>query len=188
MILIVAVVLALLTVPLLGGRLARLTEVRLRWPWLPVGALAAQVVILTLVDLADGVTAVLHMATYVPVGVFLFRNRAHAGLWVVGAGFAMNSMAIAANGGVMPADGDALRRAGLDHKGDFANSGVVEEPRLAWLGDVFAWPEPMPFANVFSAGDVAVVLGVGAHAHLVGGSRLVRRWVASTQADAAARR
>jgi len=31
---------------------------------------------------------------------------------------------------------------------------------LPWLGDIFAWPAPMPLANTFSVGDILIVLGV----------------------------
>lgn len=65
-----------------------------------------------------------------------------------------------ANGGTLPADADALARAGIEPEpGDFVNSGVVDGANLWFLGDVFAWPQPMPLANVFSVGDVLVVAG-----------------------------
>ena len=54
----------------------------------------------------------------------------------------------------------ALARAGIEPEpGDFVNSGVVDGANLWFLGDVFAWPQPMPLANVFSVGDVLVVAG-----------------------------
>ncbi len=43
------------------------------------------------------------------------------------------------------------------------------------LGDYFVWPEPFPFANVFSVGDVLIVLGTLYGAHKITGSRLVKR-------------
>ena len=30
---------------------------------------------------------------------------------------------------------------------EFVNSGVLENPKLSWLGDIFVWPEPMPFCQ-----------------------------------------
>jgi hypothetical protein len=61
---------------------------------------------------------------------------------------------------------------------EFMNSGVLPHPTWAWLGDVFAWPEPMPLANVFSIGDVLIVLGALYAAHKISGSRLVKKpWV-----------
>ena len=53
--------------------------------------------------------------------------------------------AIAANGGVMPADPDALAAAGVHQEaGDFANSTAVAHPHLSFLGDVFAVPASWP--------------------------------------------
>ncbi|MBA2426322.1 MAG: DUF5317 family protein [Actinobacteria bacterium] len=48
----------------------------------------------------------------------------------------------------------------------------MAEPNLLFLGDVFAWPVPLPLHNVFSAGDVCVVLGVALVLHQICGSRL----------------
>jgi hypothetical protein len=105
--------------------------------------------------------------------VFLMANRGMPGLWLVGVGTAMNLTAILANGGVMPATRAALRAAGrLPVSGHFENSTVLADPNLAFLGDVFAWPAPLPLANVFSAGDVCVVLGAVMILHQICGSRL----------------
>jgi hypothetical protein len=84
---------------------------------------------------------------------------------VISAGGLLNLIAIAANGGVMPASESAMRRAGLLSGTDFTNSGVVEHARVAWLGDVFSIPASWPLSNVFSVGDVVVVLGIGYLAH-----------------------
>ena len=65
--------------------------------------------------------------------------------------------------------------------GEFVNSGVLENPTLSWLGDIFVWPEPMPFANVFSIGDMLIVIGAFYGANKICGSRLVKRpWVPPT--------
>ena len=62
-------------------------------------------------------------------------------VWVVAVGGLLNFIAIAANGGVMPARAGALRAAGLDaNSGDFANSDVVHNAHVRFLGDVFAIP------------------------------------------------
>jgi hypothetical protein len=171
---VVAAALGLLTVPLAGGRLGRLMDRPFRLPWLPVGALIAQAVVLSSESLQHGVAAVLHIATYVPLAMFLFANRSRAGLPLVFVGMALNSVAIAANDGVMPADRAALRRAGISESDGFRNSDVVADAQVPWLGDVFALPEPAPFANVFSVGDVLIVMGVTWFGHAEGESRLSR--------------
>ena len=47
----------------------------------------------------------------------------------------------------------------------FENSNVVHGARLQWLGDVFAIPKGWPLANVFSVGDVVVVVAITYFAH-----------------------
>ena len=175
MLLIVALLLALVSVPLAGGRLSRVTDVRLRWAYLPVAAFVVQVLILEVLDLSAGAAAAVHVATYVPLAVFFVANRRHPGLVLLILGVAANGLVIAANDGVMPADAEARERAGIPDSEGFENSDVVEDARLPWLGDVLAWPEPLPFANVFSIGDVFVVAGVGVFLHQVGGSMLTSR-------------
>jgi len=72
-------------------------------------------------------------------------------------GAALNLLAITANGGVIPASPAALAMAGLpvDEPG-FQSSTAVDDPRLAFLGDVFAIPASWPLSNVFSVGDVLI--------------------------------
>ena len=76
----------------------------------------------------------------------------------------------------MPADPDAIEAAGIAHKaGDFTNSArherraarassATSSTRRAWL----------PIHNVFSIGDIEIVLGAFLLLHFVCGSRLVR--------------
>ena len=71
----------------------------------------------------------------------------------------MNLLAIVANGGVMPASPEAVARSAARTATGFSNSVVVADPALRPLTDIFALPPWLPFANVFSIGDV--LLGVG---------------------------
>jgi Family of unknown function (DUF5317) len=170
-----AFVLLVLTVPLAGGRLSSLETIRLRWVWLAFVAFGLQVVLVTIVPEGDpGLHRVLHLATYALVGVCVVRNLDLRFLWIAAVGGLLNLIAIAANGGVMPASRGALEKAGLEvQSGSFANSDLVDDARLAFLGDVFAVPAGWPGANVFSAGDVVMVLGVFLALHAAAGSRLV---------------
>ena len=167
--------LCLVTVPLAGGRLVRLADLRPRRPWAVFAALGLQAVFIA-VDLPPGgwLGPTLHLASYGLAAVFVVSNRRVPGLALLALGAAMNVAAIAANGGVMPASARALRAAGLGATGEYENSAALDHPRLAFLGDVSAWPEPWPLANVFSPGDVLVVLGAGVAVHCLGGSRLGR--------------
>lgn len=138
---------------------AGLLSHRWRWPLLIWAALALQVVAIE-VEMPEAAAATLHIATYAVALGFLWINRRAAGVWVVAAGAFSNGLTIALNGGVLPASADAVASAGLDRDLAFANSAVLDHPVLPWLGDVFAWPEPLPLANVFSVGDVIIVVGV----------------------------
>jgi hypothetical protein len=107
---------------------------------------------------------------------FVWINREVPGLWLIAVGALSNGVAIVANGGVMPTTTEALRTAGLEVDPQvFANSAALADPRLLFLGDVFAIPSWLPFANVFSIGDVLIAVGVAYTVHAVCGSRLVPR-------------
>jgi hypothetical protein len=156
--------LVLLLLPaLLGGRPSRLTGVRLRWTPLLLLALVAQTVSLAGTPTGGRRTAaeVVHVGSYLVAGAVVVRNRRVPGLWLIALGALSNGLTIALNGGTLPARPQALRAAGLPVEVDaFANSGALSEPRLWFLGDVFAVPAGVPLANVFSVGDVLILAGV----------------------------
>lgn len=154
--------LAVLTVPLAGKDLRRLAGLRVRAAWLLPLALGLQVLVINVVPGAPRpLTVGTHLATYLLAAAFLAVNRRVPGLLVLAAGAALNGVTIAANGGTLPASPEALRFAGLDAAPEaFTNSGALAEPRLALLGDVFALPAGLPLANVFSIGDVVILVGV----------------------------
>ena len=171
-----AFLLLLLTVPAAGGRLGALEEVRFRWVWLVALAFAIQVLLVTVVPDGDTtVHRVAHVMTYALAGACVVGNlEAVRFVWVVALGGLLNFVAIAANGGVMPASRGALETAGLDvRSGSFANSDVVDGAHVWFLGDVFAIPAGWPGANVFSAGDALMLLGALLVLHAATGSRLL---------------
>jgi hypothetical protein len=171
MIIPVAALLLILSVRLVGGRLSRLALVRLRWLPLVLLALAAQVVVLELPVGRSLPEGAVHNATYLAAAVFILINRRVPGLPLIAAGAASNGVTIALNGGVLPASASALARAGIEQTpGTFTNSGVIADPKLAFLGDVFAIPAGLPLANVFSIGDLLIVLGAGYAAYRICGT------------------
>jgi Family of unknown function (DUF5317) len=153
------VALAVLTVPLSHGRWSALAAFRPKAVWLIWLALAVQIVQFAVADLGP-LDAVVHVGTYVLAAAFVVANRDIPGLWLIALGGLSNGVTIAVNGGSLPARAAALRQAGwsVDPK-DFVNSGVLAHPHLRWLGDVFAWPAPLPLHNVFSVGDVLLIAG-----------------------------
>ena len=54
-------------------------------------------------------------------------------------------------------------------------AGVLENPKLQFLGDVFATPANWPVHNVFSIGDFILLIGVFVLVHSACGSRVIPR-------------
>jgi hypothetical protein len=173
-----ALIVGLATVVLTGGRLMALSDLTFRKAWALPAALGIQMLIVYVVpDAPHGLLSAAHVASYAFAAVFVVANARVPGVLAIAAGGLCNFIAIAANGGVMPARAAALRAAGLDDSpGQFASSISVQHPHLGFLGDVFAVPASWPVANVFSVGDVLIVLGATVGLHAICGSRPAR-WV-----------
>lgn len=178
MIILAAFAVVVLTVPLAGGSLTHLARLRLRWPILILSAMGLQVLIVNVLEhqLSGATAEAIHLASYALALAFVWINRKVVGLPILAAGAIMNAMAIAANGGVMPATEWALRTAGEQPEADgrFTNSGRVDDAKLVFLGDCLAIPEGLPLANVFSIGDVLLVAGGGVILHSASRSRWSR--------------
>jgi len=158
MVLIALALICVATVPLTGGNLAQLADLRLRGLWIPLVALAIQVIITVVVPTGSmALHRGLHVATYVMIGMFLWANRRLAGIRLLTLGAACNAAAIIANLGVMPASRSAERLAGLSLRAGFDNSAPVQHAHLAWLGDIIPWPGPLH--NVLSIGDLLIFAG-----------------------------
>ncbi|HEX9969928.1 MAG TPA: MFS transporter, partial [Acidimicrobiales bacterium] len=169
------VAVCILTVPLAGGRLLAFANLRFRHPEILFSAFALQFAIFKLWPLEpEWFHSPLYLFSYGLGGWFLVLNRKVPGLWLIGVGALCNGLAIAANGGVMPGSVDAFNAARLVASPEhFVNSRAVADPRLLFLGDVFAVPSWLPFHNVFSLGDLCIVLGALVGLHRISGSRLL---------------
>jgi len=142
----------------LGGRPVRLLRLTFRSGWTVALALGLQIVLFSRPghSMPDGLARSLHLATYALLAVFIWRNRQIRALLPLGAGMALNALAITANGGKMPLSAAAARSVGFDPG---RHSNVSEDAhRLAFLGDVFALPRGLPLATVVSPGDVLIVV------------------------------
>ena len=176
MLVLVLCVFAMLSPKLFGGSMSLLAQVRFRGIWILLVALVAQILIIEIFPEANRTfLEAVHLATYMAAGLFVAINWRVPGLLVIAAGGAMNGITIALNGGQLPASKPALNMAGIEvDRGEFINSGYLQDPVMPLLGDIFVWPEPFPLANVFSFGDVLVVVGVFYGANKIAGSRLVK--------------
>jgi hypothetical protein len=117
----------------------------------------------------------LHAASYGLVIWFLVANRKLFGMPLLALGVSFNTLAIAVNGGVMPATRSALKIAGIDTSGGYSNSAAVSHAKLQLLGDVIPVPGPWPIGNVLSVGDLLIFAGALLLLHTACGSRLARR-------------
>jgi len=149
-----------------GSDLRRLGQIRLRHTWLVWLALADQIVVISVLPDREGLSQAGHLASYALAAAFAVLNYRSAGTWTIAAGGAANLVAIVANGGVMPATPAALEASGWEPTpGHFANSAALPNPRMLFLGDVFATPSWFPVHSVFSIGDVVIVIGVALFLH-----------------------
>jgi hypothetical protein len=158
----------------LKGRLTALAQLPLRWVWLIVAGLAAQVVAMGYVGrgwsvVADHRPAII-VGTYLLVLVGLARNWRVPGMAVVGLGFALNFTVIAANGGQMPVTRETIQASGQGWLLDSVSEGQPvpqskdvllpkDQTRLWALSDAFITPPPVRRAA--SLGDFVTFAGVG---------------------------
>jgi Family of unknown function (DUF5317) len=145
------------------GQPRRLADARLTAGRYVATGLAMQIAILEtpLRYAPQGALALVHVTSYLLIAVFFYKNRHVPGLVVLGLGGASNFAAIASNNGIMPATHWAVRTAGLRGQAHgFTNSAAHGRTALWFLGDTFAIPRSWPLANVFSIGDVIILIGV----------------------------
>lgn len=146
----------------LGGRPAGLGGLRFRWGGLMLAGLLVQVVLFS-EPVAERIGALgppIYVASTSLVLAAILADRSIPGMAIVALGAVSNLAAIVANGGYMPATRPALAALGKSDPTMYSNSTTVADPALGPLTDVFAMPAWLPFANVFSVGDVLIGVGV----------------------------
>jgi hypothetical protein len=146
-----------------GGRLSRIPEAPLRWPWL----LFVGVVVQLAVDVAAargllpdaGVSGwLLLLFSQLLVVAFVAANWQLPGMALVTLGLVLNAAVMAANG-AMPVDPAAIRALGIDgaEVAPGKHTLMTDETRLRWLADI--WPLP-PLRTIISVGDVVLAAGL----------------------------
>ncbi len=175
MILLAAFVVALIIAWLRGGRLSRLAGLPLRNGWLILLAFVMQYYLVYVpAGKAQGLldpTALLHIGSYVVLGVAIWQNRHLPGITLLGLGALLNLAVILANGGFMPIEPEAVRRLGHEDRVVSLEPGyrvylakdIVlprEQTRLWPLSDIFVLARPFPIPTAFSPGDVLIAAGV----------------------------
>lgn len=167
---------------LVGGRLSRLAELRIRWAPLALVAFSMQ-----LVNPPGDWPLYLLLASFVLLSVFAVANVRTTGFALVLVGVALNFAVIGLNGG-MPVSRDALLASGQGGTlGDLVNDAdsyvkhhlADEDDRVLFLGDVIALPPPVAqvisIGDIFTYGGVAVVIVAGMRRRPEGAREAVRR-------------
>ena len=171
MIFLIAVAVGIAIGYLTGGRLRRLSSLKLRWTWLVLLAILIQGLIFPLFTARPVIpvaTEALHLVSYLLVLVWLGLNIRVRPLLLVGAGALFNLLVIVVNGGKMPASITAVSRAGgefaahqLTENGVYGNLVLMgDKSHLNFLGDTMYLPGSIPFATAFSVGDLVIMIGL----------------------------
>lgn len=161
LILIISIAIAFLR----GGRLKNLAQVQPRVLPLFFAPLVLQLVAFSPIGEMTLFDAPLARPLY-PVSLgaaalALWFNRQLPGVFWIALGLFLNFLVIGLNGGFMPVSPWAREIAGLPPlTGRNMNVMPMSEANLLpWLTDVLPLPRFIPFANVFSIGDVLIALG-----------------------------
>lgn len=169
MILLFGIVAALIISLLRGGSLRPLGEIRIRWTWLALLALAMQFAIIRLMPGQTGPARLLFPLTHLAILAVAWVNRDLNGMRLLAAGVALNLIVMVVNGGFMPIAPEALAQAGFAESSESvalhtrrpASKGFVltrDETMLWWLSDIIAFR--FPIQTVVSIGDVLIAAGI----------------------------
>ena len=166
-----SILLALIVGALAGGGLPRLADMRLRWVWVLLLALAVRLGAVLLRQNMIGEELPLGWAwvvAYLLIFVWLWGNWRVPGLQVASVGIGLNALAVMLNGGQMPIWTGAFEAAG------FTSAALANDPfhfllytgtaadfiaRGGLFGDVVPIPFPV-IRDVVSIGDVLLALGI----------------------------
>jgi hypothetical protein len=146
----------------IGGRASGLTDLTFRWRWAVLAGIVTQVLLFStpLNKVVGPLGPPIYVGSTALVLAAILINWRITGMPVIALGAVSNLTAIVANRGFMPADPGAMASLGQTISDAYSNSVIVRDPALRPLTDIFALPGWLPFANVYSIGDVLIGIGV----------------------------
>lgn len=162
---------ALVTAIIRGGHLANFAQVRLRYfPALFVPLVVQLVIFSPLAAfMPASLTAIplAHVVSLLMAALVVCFNLNLPGFKLLLVGLLSNLAAIVVNGGYMPVSTAAREAAGLPALTSAHNNiQVLTDATPLWfLADIFPIPSGIPFANVFSIGDVLIAVGIFVFVH-----------------------
>ncbi len=134
----------------------------IRWAWLAIGGMGLQLTLM--VPAISGFLASSAPLVYIGSSVLVLgcvlRNLKVPGFAFIALGGVSNLVAIVANGGYMPVSPDAARAVGHTITRGYTNTVELVRPALEALTDIIVVPPPLPLANVYSIGDLLIVIGL----------------------------
>jgi hypothetical protein len=164
-----SITLAILVALLRGGSLRHFSALHIRWIPLVIATCGFQFLSFAPFVkpfLPAWASIALYILSMALLTLWVAGNWRIPGMLLMATGLLMNFAAITANGGHMPVSSASVRYSGsisryernADH---IVNNSIMidEQVRLWLLTDIFAVPQAIPFANVYSIGDVLLTLG-----------------------------
>ena len=159
-----------------GGRLGNLEHISLKMAWLIFIALIMQLLIFpiglpggAILQVDPPLLDIIHLGSYAILALFVILNIREWAIGIMGLGMFSNITAIFLNGG-MPTTKETMLRAGIITQEQFEQlqcdqivaNNVIKcgDAKVGILGDIFATPAWFPMSNIFSIGDVVLVLGM----------------------------
>ena len=166
---VVAIVVAIIVIPVTNGSITRLAEVRFRRVWLLIVGLALQVLVV-LVDIPraryEDLGVAMLLASYVALLGFCASNLRTRGIELIGVGIALNALVIALNLGMPYKVADGIpRETTVKHRPTRSTDVAVFLSDQIVIGD--------PFDAAISIGDIVLAVGIVELAYF--GSRRPRR-------------
>lgn len=148
-----------------GGRVTSLSQFSLRYWGLLFVPLVLQIIAFS--PIGDELVFQAPLAQYLYAASLgaavpaLALNRHLPGVGWIALGLCLNFIVITLNGGFMPMSAQARAFAGLSPLTGRANNVVpmTDSTVLPWLADILPLPAFVPLANVFSVGDVLILIG-----------------------------
>lgn|GEM_PF-283982 len=164
-----SIILAILIALLRGGTLRHFSAIQIRWIPLVIATFGFQILSFAPFVkpfLPAWASIVLYILSMALLTLWAAGNWRIPGMLLMATGLLMNFAAIATNGGHMPVSSASVRYSGSisryqsnpDHIVN--NSIMIDDHVRLWpLTDILAVPQAIPFANVYSIGDVLLTLG-----------------------------